>query len=138
MNCKKKGIKSVLHAHQGAGRIEGDKAKLKQVFLNLVKNAIEAMEDGGNLRIDSEQTGDRVEITITDNGRGISQENIEKIFVPFFTTKEKGSGLGLSISKGIIEDHAGSSFTLESKVGQGTAIKITLPVYREEEIPSTK
>ena len=81
---------------------------------------------------------DRVEITITDNGRGISQENIEKIFVPFFTTKEKGSGLGLSISKGIIEDHAGSSFTLESKVGQGTAIKITLPVYREDEIPSTK
>ncbi|MBU2498605.1 MAG: PAS domain S-box protein [Proteobacteria bacterium] len=131
-DCEKKGIKSVLEVNHEGARIEGDQAKLKQVFLNLVKNAVEAMEDGGNLRIDSQRTGDMVEITITDDGCGIPRENIEKIFAPFFTTKEKGSGLGLSISKSIIEDHPGSSFTLESEEGRGTRIKITMPVSRDE------
>ena len=129
-DCERKGIQSVLKANDGGARIEGDKGKLKQVLVNVVKNAIEAMENGGNLQIRSRQMGEMVEMTITDDGCGIPRGDLEKIFSPFFTTKEHGSGLGLSISKSIIEDHPGSSFTVESEEGRGTNIKITMPVFR--------
>jgi two-component system sensor kinase FixL len=108
--------------------IKGDKDKLKQVFLNLVKNAIDAMEEGGRLVVAQTESGEQVEITIRDNGCGIPEENREKIFSPFFTTKQHGTGLGLNISKSIIEDHEGSSLTLTSKVGKGTTFKIVLPL----------
>jgi len=128
-DCERKGIQSVLKANDGGARIEGDKGKLKQVLVNMVKNAIEAMENGGNLEIGSRQMGEVVEMTITDDGSGIPRGDLEKIFSPFFTTKEHGSGLGLSISKSIIEDHQGSSFTVESEEGRGTNIRITMPVF---------
>jgi signal transduction histidine kinase len=98
------------------------------VFLNLVKNAIEAMEEGGRLVIAQTSAGEQAEITIKDDGCGIPEENREKIFSPFFTSKRHGTGLGLNISKSIIEDHEGSSLTLTSEVGKGTTFKVTLPV----------
>jgi PAS domain S-box-containing protein len=109
--------------------IKGDKDKLKQVFLNLVKNAIDAMEKGGRLVVAQTLAGEQVEITITDNGCGIPEENREEIFSPFFTTKRHGTGLGLNISKSIIEDHEGGSLTLTSEVGKGTTFKVTLPLF---------
>ena len=72
--------------------------------------------------------GDHVEIVISDNGCGIPKENREKIFFPFFTTKQQGTGLGLNISKNIIEDHEGGSITLKTEVGKGTTFKVTLPI----------
>jgi len=127
-DCKRKKIKIDFKIPEKSLLIKGDKDKLKQVFLNLVKNAIDAMEAGGLLVVAQTITGEQVEITIRDNGCGIPEENREKIFSPFFTTKRHGTGLGLNISKSIIEDHEGSSLTLTSEVGKGTTFKVTLPV----------
>jgi two-component system sensor kinase FixL len=110
--------------------VAGDKGRLKQVFLNLVKNAIEAMEGGGRLSIQSKLSGNSVEIVVTDNGCGMAEGEKEKVFAPFFTTKKHGTGLGLCISKRIIERHKGSSLSVQSQEGVGTSFKIILPVYR--------
>ncbi len=110
---------------------EGDKDKLKQVFLNLAKNAIEAMAEGGRLHIRSKKKNGFIETTISDEGCGIPECDRDKIFSPFFTTKEQGTGLGLSISKSIVEAHEGSSFTMKSKEGKGTTFRITMPAFGE-------
>jgi two-component system, LuxR family, sensor kinase FixL len=108
--------------------VEGDSEKLKQVFLNLVKNAMEALEKGGELSIRAEQTGDRVDIKIIDNGPGVQAQNRNKLFTPFFTTKRRGTGLGLSVSKRIIENHPGGTLDLDSVEGKGTTVRISLPL----------
>jgi two-component system sensor kinase FixL len=112
--------------------VEADRNKLKQVFLNLAKNGIEAMGAGGHLTIRSRLSEGDVEIAFSDDGPGIPKHLQEKIFTPFFTTKAQGSGLGLAVSKKIIDDHPGGSFTLESTEGQGTTVTIRLPVQRSE------
>jgi PAS domain S-box-containing protein len=127
-DCESKRITIDLQTDQDPLWIEGDSGKLKQVFLNLVKNAMEAMERGGHLVIRSRPVGNRVEISITDNGPGIQPKDRDKLFTPFFTTKHRGTGLGLSVSKKIIEDHSGGSLNLESQEGRGTIVKITLPL----------
>jgi signal transduction histidine kinase len=76
--------------------------------------------------------GKQVEIIVSDNGCGISEADNEKIFSPFFTTKRHGTGLGLCISKRIIEEHAGSSFTVETVEEEGTKVKVGLPHYQAE------
>lgn len=106
--------------------IEGDRGKLKQVLLNLVKNSMEALPNGGTISISAKGMDDKVEILIADTGEGIPKEIRERVFAPFFTTKKHGTGLGLCISKRIIDDHAGSSFALESREGEGTEITISL------------
>ena len=126
-DCERKGIEIDFKKEGIPLSVKGDKDKLKQVFLNLAKNAIEAMEQGGKLVIKNRLVGDHVEISISDNGCGIPEENREKIFSPFFTTKRQGTGLGLNISKKIIEDHEGGSITLESEERKGTTFKVTLP-----------
>ena len=127
-DCKRKNIHIEFKSGESSLIIEGDGNKIKQVLLNLAKNSIEAMENGGNLLITSEKKGDIAEIVIEDNGCGIPLEIKEKIFTPFFTTKSHGTGLGLSISRGIIEDHKGSSFTLNSEEGKGAVFKIAFPL----------
>jgi two-component system sensor kinase FixL len=127
---KKHKIRAELKLDNDAIIVAGDKGRLKQVFLNLVKNAIEAMEGGGRLSIQSKLSGDRVEIVVTDDGCGMAEGEKEKIFSPFFTTKSHGTGLGLCISKRIIDRHKGSSFSVQSQEGVGTSFKIGLPVYR--------
>jgi len=113
-----------------APTIKADKAKLEQVLLNLAKNAIESIGEDGELIIRSRLKENKAEITVADNGCGIPAEDQEKIFSPFYTTKREGSGLGLSISKRIIEEHEGSTFTLKSEEGEGTEFKITMPVAK--------
>ena len=126
--CKRKNIHIEFKTEKEPLIIEGDSNKIKQVLLNLTKNSIEAMENGGNLLITSERKGDIVEIVIEDNGCGIPLEIKEKIFTPFFTTKTHGTGLGLSISRSIIEDHKGSSFQLNSEEEKGATFKMTFPL----------
>lgn len=103
--------------------------QLNQVFMNLLSNAVQAIESNGEITIKTWQDRDTVCISIADSGQGIPEENINKLFEPFFTTKEvgKGTGLGLSISHDIIQQHHGE-ITVESKVGKGTTFTITLPV----------
>jgi two-component system NtrC family sensor kinase len=110
--------------------IQADPAQLQQVFVNLLNNAAEAMEGGGAITLATRPVnGQWVEIKVSDTGCGISEENLGKLFTPFFTTKAlgKGMGLGLSIVYGIIKMHRGQ-IAVQSQVGQGTTFTVTLPV----------
>jgi PAS domain S-box-containing protein len=108
-------------------KIEVDTARINRVFVNIIKNAIDAMPEGGTLTIKSTQDDSNLKIIFTDTGAGMSKEVMEKLWTPFFTTKARGMGLGLSICKRIVEAHAGGIF-VESTVGQGTTFTVTLPV----------
>jgi signal transduction histidine kinase/DNA-binding response OmpR family regulator len=109
--------------------IPGDKDGLEQVFMNLVLNASEAMGRGGLVRISSQVDGDWLVIKVADNGSGIAPEIVEKIFEPFVSTKEDGSGLGLFVSYGIIQNHNGR---VELNTGKnGTTFTISLPLSHE-------
>ena len=130
-DCEKKNIRTELKIDDKALLVTGDRYSLKQVFLNLFKNSMDAMEHGGVLSIQTSLIGDQVEITVADEGCGIPEQDKEKIFSPFFTTKKHGTGLGLCISKRIIEEHADGSLSMKSKEGKGTSFKISLPVYHE-------
>jgi PAS domain S-box-containing protein len=106
----------------------GDAARLKQVFLNLVKNAMEAVEGGGHVSVRTTRGADRAEVVVSDDGCGIAPEDREKIFTPFFTTKPRGTGLGLCVSKRIVEEIPGGAFSVESEKGKGSAFKVSLPL----------
>ena len=108
-----------------------DPAQLQQVLVNLIKNAIQAMTKGGILTLQSGEGSDGVWVSIADTGGGIPQEQINRIFEPFYTTKEKGSGLGLMIVQRIIRAHGGR-IELESKVGRGTTFRIWLPLHERK------
>jgi len=110
--------------------VRADQDHMSQVLLNLLINAVQAMPEGGRLRVGLAGADGHVKITVADSGHGISSEHLPKIFDPFFTTKEvgKGTGLGLTVVHGIIQEHGGS-ITAKSEPGQGTAFTITLPVY---------
>lgn len=103
--------------------------QLNQVFMNLLVNAAQAIEDKGEIRIETKTDGSRIHIEIADTGKGISQQHLQRIFDPFFTTKPvgKGTGLGLSISYGIIQKHNGT-IDVTSEPGKGTTFSITLPI----------
>lgn len=103
-----------------------EKNQIKQVFINVIKNAIEAMNEGGTLKIVIEEIdGQQVKLLFVDNGVGIEEERLKSIGVPFFTNKEKGIGLGLTISNKIITEHQGV-LKVESCPGEGTTVSITL------------
>jgi signal transduction histidine kinase len=104
----------------------GDREKLKQVVLNVVVNALEAMKDGGRLTARVTGDGDRVTFVLEDDGPGILDEHRATVFDPFFTTKEAGTGLGLSIVRKIVDQHAGT-ITLESLPVRGTRVVVTIP-----------
>ena len=119
-----------LHLHEENPLIAVDEKKFKQVMFNTVDNAIDAMRPGMVLRVESQPLNGNAVIHIIDTGTGISSEINEKIFTPFFTTKSRGSGLGLSVSKKIVEDHGGF-IEFESKSGEGTVFSIHFPIaYR--------
>jgi signal transduction histidine kinase len=115
----------------GTAVIFVDKQRMEQVFLNLIKNAVDAIPEEGKVSIRTElkKEMNEMDIIFEDNGAGIEPEKLDKIFDPFFTTKDdgKGSGLGLFITREIIEDHRGT-ITVESTPARGTAFTITLPV----------
>lgn len=104
-----------------------DPYQMKQVFINLFLNATQAMPSGGTLTTGVSAQGDRLEIEVSDTGCGIEQDKLEKVFEPFFSTKERGAGLGLSIVRRIVEAHKGT-IRAESSVGKGTTITISLPI----------
>ncbi|MCB0583478.1 MAG: ATP-binding protein, partial [Phaeodactylibacter sp.] len=106
---------------------QADPALLEQVLINLVKNAADAMSGRENPRIqvNVQKVGQKSQIIVVDNGQGISGEALEQIFVPFFTTKKEGSGIGLSLSRQIMRMHKGN-IELHSVEGEGTVVTLTL------------
>jgi two-component system NtrC family sensor kinase len=111
-----------------------DANKIKQVLTNIILNAIDAMPHGGSLSIISRLSEENqfVELTFKDTGCGIPEENLSKIFDPFFSTKgTKGTGLGLSVSYGIVQQHNGT-INIQSEVGKGTAVIVSLPVKEKK------
>lgn len=111
----------------GALEVPVDEDEIRQVLVNLMENACQAMTSGGSLIVGTKTQGDFAEITIRDTGCGIPQEHLAKIFAPFFTTKSRGTGLGLAVVKKIIERHQGI-IEVHSKVGEGTEFLIRLPI----------
>jgi len=107
-----------------------DVARLRRVFVNLIDNAIDAMPQGGKLRINSRQVDGTVEMVVSDTGSGMAEKVATNLWKPFQTTKAKGLGLGLSISKRIVDAHGGI-ISVESKTGEGTTITTCLPINPE-------
>jgi PAS domain S-box-containing protein len=124
--ARKRNVKLEFHADQDIVQIECDENRLKQVFLNFIKNGIEAMPDGGDLRVKTEIQDGNVLISIQDTGVGIPPDTLKKIGEPFYTTKKNGNGLGLMVSFKIIESHNGKVY-IESEQNKGTTFKILLP-----------
>jgi two-component system NtrC family sensor kinase len=113
-------------------KINASKDQLRQVFLNLVANARDAMPDGGTLSVTTTADDENVKIEIADTGSGIEEEHLKKIFDSFFTTKDsvKGVGLGLSVCYGFIKDHGGD-IDVKSKVDSGTTFTIIFPIFQQ-------
>jgi two-component system NtrC family sensor kinase len=127
---KENDINMVVTFAEALGLVNASKNQLRQVFLNMVANARDAMPEGGTLSVVTGGDTDKVYVEISDTGTGIREEHLDKIFDSFFTTKGevKGVGLGLSVCYGFIEDHGGD-IEVKSQVGEGTTFTISLPVH---------
>lgn len=119
--------------------VQADAQMLQQVFLNLLTNALDAIESGGEIRIDAHHRRETIgpareqawlDVFVSDTGSGISPDNLSKIFDPFFTTKEvgRGTGLGLAISQSIVEQHKGTIEVRSEGVGKGTTVIVSVPL----------
>ncbi len=128
-------IHTVLNAPTDGVVVLGSRDKLKQVFLNLILNAKDAMPNGGRLTLNVRQRNGQAKILVSDTGIGIPQENLGKIFDAFFTTKKEvsGVGLGLSVTYGIVQQHNGS-ISVTSTAGKGTTFTIELPLAKEPHV----
>lgn len=122
-------IKTKLDRHLPATPI--DPTQTQQVLVNLVKNAMQAMTKGGTLTLQTGESAEAVWVSVADTGGGIPQEQLNRIFEPFYTTKKKGTGLGLMIVQRIVRAHNGR-IELESHVGRGTTFRIWLPLHERK------
>lgn len=128
-----KNVKVLLEAPK-QGTVKFDSAKMQRVFLNIIKNAFDAMPKGGTLTINSKQTQKNWLITFIDSGEGMTQETLQKLGNPLFTTKAKGMGFGIPICKRIVEAHSGK-LLIGSILGQGTTVTIKIPLKFEQAEP---
>lgn len=126
MACEGKGIRLVLGLGEDLPLAEADPELVKQCLINLVKNSVEAMPEGGTLAVRTAMDGARVQLAVEDTGHGIAPELRDKVFSPFFSTKGKGSGLGLAMTRKIM-DELGGTVELSSLPGQGTRVTLGLP-----------
>jgi len=128
-----KNIRLELNLKKNLPEVRSDKGQLQQVFLNIIKNAIDAVENGGLVAVSTDiKDENMVKVSIKDNGHGISGEDLKHIFEPFFTTKEKvkGTGLGLSITYGIVKN-LGGNILVESEANKGTTFIVEIPTNSE-------
>ncbi|MGB9022215.1 MAG: PAS domain S-box protein, partial [Candidatus Bathyarchaeia archaeon] len=125
-----KGIR-VVNSTKNQPPMKLDVEKMRRVFLNLIRNAVDAMPKGGTLTIASTRSGDNVHITFKDTGEGMTTEDLTRIWSPLFTTKAKGIGLGLAIAKRFVEAHGGS-ISVETKLGKGSTFTVTIPLRQGE------
>ena len=121
------GVSIVLDLHHEIPAINGDDESLRQAFLNLVLNACQAMPHGGTVTLSTERTPEgTTRAHVTDQGVGIPDEELDKIFRLYYTTKPDGNGIGLSLVYRIVQMHGGS-IDVESEVGRGTTMTVTFP-----------
>jgi signal transduction histidine kinase len=125
---KKNNIEVIAELNEKIIEVVCDSIQIEEVLSNLVCNSIDAMPKGGQLTISSKAEDKNAVIIVSDTGIGISQENIKRVFNPFFTTKPQGTGLGLSIVYRIIEEHRGT-IKITSEKGKGTSVRIELPIF---------
>jgi signal transduction histidine kinase len=121
-------VKTKLTRHLPATPI--DPTQVQQALVNLIKNAMQAMTKGGTLTVQTGETGEAVWVSVSDTGGGIPQEQINRIFEPFYTTKKKGTGLGLMIVQRIVRAHGGR-IELDSHVGRGTTFRLWFPLHEK-------
>jgi len=126
------GIKIVKEFPKGLPLIEVDGGQMQQVLCNLLTNAYQAMPDGGTITIGAEMDGNTLRMEVADTGTGIQEEHLKLIFEPLFTTKPRGIGLGLAISKKLVEAHHGRIFA-QSMDGRGSKFTIELPLQQEQQ-----
>jgi len=121
-------IEVTLDIPENLSKIESDSGRLHQIFLNIINNAFAAVDDGGHLDISVGQEGEFVRVRFTDDGCGIPEEDLDRVFEPFFSTKANkgGTGLGLSITSGLVQE-LGGRISVQSKVGEGTTFIVLLP-----------
>ncbi|MBI3193297.1 MAG: hypothetical protein HYZ34_02385 [Ignavibacteriae bacterium] len=122
-------IAVTLNLSEEANHISADKKQIQQVLWNVMLNAVQSIESSGSVTISSAREHDTIVCTISDTGKGIAKECLNQVFKPFFTTKHKGTGLGMTITKRIVEQHGGT-IELLSEVGKGTTVRIVLPQGR--------
>lgn len=126
------GVTLALDGSAGAPRVLADAGMLQQALVNLLMNAIAATPPGGMVSVASAVDGDQVVITVRDTGHGIAEEDLDNVLKPFFTTRHRGTGLGLPITRTIVEHHHGR-LAIASREGSGTTVRISLPVARDAE-----
>ncbi|GAG54831.1 unnamed protein product, partial [marine sediment metagenome] len=125
------GIKVELELSEHIPRIRLDEKYMKHALLNIIKNAISAMPEGGVLKIETQLQGRELLLKLTDTGVGIPEKNIGKIFEPYFTTKDFGSGLGLTLVYKIVKEHLGE-ISVTSKEGEGATFILSFPIPQKE------
>ncbi len=132
--CARNGITIVRVLSPELPKITADASQLRQVFVNLAVNAIHAMPGGGTLKATTRRSGDGVALSVEDNGIGMSEQVLKKVFIPFFTTKDvnEGTGLGLPVVHGIVTSHGGT-IHVDSSPGQGARFDVELPIATEEQ-----
>lgn len=126
---KSAGVAMTLDLGENIPPIQGDERFLRQMLVNLIKNAMAAMESGGIIHVGTKQSDDFVAIVVEDTGAGIPEDMLNKIFEPYFTTKVDGTGLGLTMAYKVVKEHGGD-IRVQSEVGKGTCFTIKLPVMR--------
>ncbi|MBU1044885.1 MAG: hypothetical protein KJ915_10870 [Candidatus Omnitrophica bacterium] len=127
------GIELIKEYDNNIPEILLDNKKIKQVIVNLLSNSMQAMPNGGQLKISTKLNPDNVQISISDTGKGIEKSVQERIFTPFFTTKARGVGLGLSIVNNIVQKHGGKTEVI-SEIDKGTVFIVTLPISKQRDI----
>jgi signal transduction histidine kinase len=127
---KNSNIQLIKKFNESAPPVTMDSTQMKQVFVNLMKNAVESMLDGGTLILETTPDDKYVRINVTDTGKGIPAETIQRVFEPFFTTKADGTGIGLAVSKKIVDEHGGS-ILVKSSGHSGTTFSVYLPIKTE-------
>ncbi len=134
--CAKNGIELVRRLNPDLPEVVADPSQMLQVLVNLVVNAIQAMPHGGRLAIATDLIHDRVVMTVSDTGVGMTEEVRRRVFIPFFTTKDvnEGTGLGLAVVHGIVSAHGGK-IEVDSKVGVGSRFSVSLPLARPVQVP---
>jgi len=131
---QRRGVHLSLQVSERLPSLSLDPGQIRQALLNLIRNAAEAMPEGGRIDIEARAGASAVEVAVTDTGTGVPEDIRDKIFDPFFTTKEGGTGLGLAIARQIAVDHGGS-LRCETGPGIGTTFRLSLPTQAEEGIP---
>jgi signal transduction histidine kinase len=126
------GVEITVEQEGSPAEVRGDRERLKSCLSNIAINALQAMPSGGRLTAQVQQVNGLVEITMTDTGEGISEESISKVFEPYFSTKKTGFGLGLAVTKKIVDDHHGS-IDVRSEIDHGTTFTVRLPAIKDEE-----